>query len=128
MSLMRPSLVAMTSNLLAQCLDDSTVMSALEFFVIPTSLNVVDNTSVTPALSTGSRHRRKQPAHNAAKRSSNTCSTKDSNVKLMSLKFDAPNREWAVHGWENSAVYKLTLILTKAVNMQMYSAATSVGQ
>ena len=45
----------------------------------------------------------------------------------MNLTSDVSNKEWAVSGWESSAVYKLTLILTKAVDMKRSNAATNVG-
>ena len=120
-------MVTMNSTLPSQYLNDFTAASAPKFFVIPTSLNAVDNTSVSPASITGSR-KRKIPAPTVVMTTSTTCLTNHSNVKLMNLKFDAPNEEWAVSGWESSAVYKLTLILTKAVDMKKCSAATNVGQ
>ena len=69
---------------LKQNMHCSTVISVLEFFMIPTSPNVVDSTSVCPASSIGSRHR-KQFAHTVT-RSSNTSSANQWNVKLMNLK------------------------------------------
>ena len=116
MSLTKLSMVAMTLPSPSQYLTSFTAVYAPKFFVIPTSLNAVDSTFVSPASSTGSRNR-KIPASTAAIKTSFTYLTNHSNVRLMNLKSDAPNKEWAVSGWESSVVYKLTLILTKAVDM-----------